>query len=56
MEQDPCKTLAQLDSERIPCVTDDVVFPTGSSYYVDLRANYDIQINTLKVSGKVSEF
>jgi len=52
-EQGPCRTIALLDSERIPCVTDDVVFPKGSSYYVNLGSNYNIQMNTLKVSGKV---
>ncbi|KAH3846701.1 protein amnionless-like isoform X2 [Dreissena polymorpha] len=51
-ETGPCKDMALLDTERIPCSTGDVVFPTGSSYYVDLGRNKDIQVNTLKVSGK----
>ncbi|KAL4237784.1 hypothetical protein ACF0H5_002496 [Mactra antiquata] len=51
-EKGPCKTLPQLDSERIPCITDDVIFPTGSSYYVNLGSKLNIEINTLKVSGQ----
>ena len=53
-EQGSCKSMAQLDTEKIPCQTDHVVFPTGSSYYVDLGTNMNIKINTLKVSGTVS--
>lgn len=51
-ELGPCKPLTLLHSEQIPCETDDVIFPTGSSYYVDLGVNINIRVNTLKVSGK----
>ncbi|XP_060576549.1 protein amnionless-like [Ruditapes philippinarum] len=51
-EQGSCQPMALLDSERIPCQTDHVIFPTGSSYYVNLGTNLNIKVNTLKVSGK----
>jgi hypothetical protein len=53
-EEGSCQPMALLDSERIPCQTDHVIFPTGSSYYVNLGTNLNIKVNTLKVSGKVS--
>lgn len=51
-EQGDCKQVALLDSEKIPCRTNDVVFPTGSSYYVNLGTGLPLNIRTLKVSGK----
>ncbi|XP_052767678.1 protein amnionless-like [Mya arenaria] len=48
----PCEPRPLLDTERVPCAMDHVIFPTGSSYYVDLGSNLDIQVNTIKVSGK----
>ena len=48
-----CKQLALLDSEKIPCRTDDVVFPTGSSYYISLGSGLNLNVRTLKLSGKV---
>ncbi|KAK3611471.1 hypothetical protein CHS0354_032752 [Potamilus streckersoni] len=51
-ESGSCDDVALLDNERVPCVTDNVIFPTGSSYYVNLGSNLDISINTIKVSGK----
>ena len=53
IETGPCKTTPLLHTEMVPCVTDDVLFPRGSSYYVDLGANLNLQVNTMKVSGKV---
>ena len=47
--------MALLDSEKIPCRTNDVVFPTGSSYYVNLGTGLPLNIRTLKVSGKVCD-
>ena len=54
-EQGGCKQVALLDSEKIPCRTNDVVFPTGSSYYVNLGTGLPLNIRTLKVSGKVCD-
>ncbi|KAL3874881.1 hypothetical protein ACJMK2_037837 [Sinanodonta woodiana] len=51
-ESGSCDGVTLLDNERVPCVTDNVIFPTGSSYYVNLGSNLDISINTIKVSGK----
>ena len=50
-----CKQLTLLDSEKIPCRTDDVVFPTGSSYYISLGSGLNLNVRTLKLSGKVNE-
>lgn len=51
-EQGPCMSAFFLDSEQIPCETDNVLFPTGSSYFVNLGSYVDIRVNTLKISGK----
>lgn len=48
----PCKTMALLDTERIPCSTNDVIFPAGSSYYVDLGSNLSLQVRTLRLAGQ----
>ncbi|XP_062578072.1 uncharacterized protein LOC134239956 [Saccostrea cucullata] len=47
-----CKTTPRLDSEKVPCMNDDVVFPSGNSFYVNVETGLDIKINTLKITGK----
>ncbi|XP_033736051.1 protein amnionless-like isoform X2 [Pecten maximus] len=45
-----CNSLA-LDSELIPCKTDDVVFPKLNSYFVNLESGLTLSVNTLKITG-----
>ena len=45
--------MPRLDSEKVPCMIDDVVYPSGNSFYVNLETGIDIRINTLKITGKV---
>ncbi|GAB1604535.1 protein amnionless-like [Argonauta hians] len=40
-----------LDSEKVPCFTDDVVFPSGNSYYVDLGSDMDLTVNSVSFMG-----
>lgn len=47
-----CKTIARLDSEKVPCMNDDVVYPSGNSFYVNLETGIDIKVNTFKITGK----
>lgn len=41
-----------LDTDRIPCDSDDVVFPSGSGFYVDLDTGIAIQMGSLKIAGQ----
>lgn len=52
-ETGDCKTIARLDSEKVPCMNDDVVYPSGNSFYVNLETGIDIKVNTFKITGKV---
>lgn len=52
-ETGECKTIARLDSEKVPCMNDDVVYPSGNSFYVNLETGIDIKVNTFKITGKV---
>ena len=52
-ESSPCITRSMLDSERVPCQNDDVVFSRDGSYFVNLESNIEVKINTLKISGRV---
>lgn len=52
-ETGDCKTIARLDSEKVPCINDDVVYPSGNSFYVNLETGIDIKVNTFKITGKV---
>ncbi|XP_036367554.1 protein amnionless isoform X1 [Octopus sinensis] len=40
-----------LDSEKVPCPTDDVVFPPGNSYYIDLSTDMDLTVNSIYFMG-----
>ncbi|XP_069117898.1 protein amnionless-like [Argopecten irradians] len=40
-----------LDSELVPCKTDDVVFPKHNSYFVNLESGLTLSVNTLKITG-----
>lgn len=42
-----------LDTERIPCSKDSVVFPAKHTFYIDLKANAPINIGMLMIQGKV---
>ncbi|XP_060067105.1 protein amnionless-like [Ylistrum balloti] len=50
-ETGSCNSAALLDSEKIPCQTDDVVFPKYNSYYVNVESGLTLSINTLKITG-----
>ncbi|XP_071161808.1 protein amnionless-like [Mytilus edulis] len=41
-----------LESEMVPCSYDNVVFPKDSSFFVNVEAEMEIVVNTLKISGK----
>lgn len=43
-----------LESEMVPCSYDNVVFPKDSSFFVNVEAEMEIVVNTLKISGKVT--
>lgn len=47
-----CINSPRLDSEMVPCRYDDVVFPKGHSYFVNLDIGFDLTVNTLKIAGK----
>ncbi|XP_056022820.1 uncharacterized protein LOC125649614 [Ostrea edulis] len=51
-ETGDCKVIPRLDSEKVPCMNDDVVYPSGNSFYVNLETGLDVKINTLKITGK----
>lgn len=34
-------------------MNDDVVYPSGNSFYVNLETGIDIKVNTFKITGKV---
>ncbi|XP_064602832.1 protein amnionless-like [Liolophura sinensis] len=46
-----CSGTALLDTEQVPCKSDDVIFPDTSSYYVNLDSGYDITVGSLQMSG-----
>ncbi|XP_041354205.1 protein amnionless-like [Gigantopelta aegis] len=50
-EQGTCQQAALLDSEKIPCSTDNIVFPRNRLYSIDLGQNLNLKINKLKFSG-----
>ncbi|XP_014768313.1 protein amnionless isoform X2 [Octopus bimaculoides] len=41
-----------LDSEKVPCPTDDVVFPRGNSYYIDLSTDMELTANSIYFMGQ----
>ncbi|XP_067681019.1 protein amnionless-like [Haliotis asinina] len=51
-ENGPCSSMPLLDSERVPCATDDAVFPRDEAFYVDLDTGLDINVKSLKLSGR----
>jgi len=42
-----------LDTERIPCLSDDVVFAPGTSFFVDLESGAEIRIANLRLGNEV---
>ena len=42
-----------LDTERLPCHNDDVVFPADSTFGVNIGNNVDIFMGTLTIDKKV---
>ena len=44
----------RLDTERVPCVYGDVVFPKDSGFLVEIDSGVDIYMNTLTIAGKVN--
>lgn len=48
-----CSSTALLDTEQVPCKSDDVIFPDTSTYYVNLDSGYDITVGSLQMSGSV---
>ncbi|KAK7485022.1 hypothetical protein BaRGS_00023800 [Batillaria attramentaria] len=46
-----CQPDSLLETERVPCVTDDVVFLRHRSYYVDLSHDLQLKVKTLKLTG-----
>ena len=46
-------TFELLDTEKVPCKYDNIVFPPGNTYYVDLQEGVDVFMNSLELSGEV---
>lgn len=46
-----CQPPALLETERVPCISDDVVFLRHRSYYVDLSQDLQIKVKTMKITG-----
>ena len=48
-----CQPNSPVDTENVPCVTDDVVFLRHQLYYVALDTGFQFSLKTLKVAGTV---
>jgi len=54
-ETGPCKSVNLLDSETVPCATDNVVFLKDASYFVNLESGLELTVNTLKIINTVRQ-
>ena len=52
-ETGSCQSATVLETERVPCSSDDVVFPSGKSFFVNVDTGANITIKTIKITGKV---
>ncbi|XP_050404362.2 protein amnionless isoform X2 [Patella vulgata] len=50
-ERGDCQDIPLLDSEKVPGLYDDVVFPPEKSFFVTLGVNMAFKVKSLKISG-----
>ena len=48
-----CQPDSPVDTENVPCVNDDVVFPRHRSYFVTLGQGLQLTVKSLKIMGTV---